>query len=208
MPADKQKKNVQETQSDNEDGREREGREERGGNEDKGKNEGEGEEDDEDDDEEEDNQGEKPNRVLRLIEQPGRTVCDEIKKCQAETNLAINALEQLRKSSISVEHLEEEEQEKIETIAKLSSSLLELKKKQSILHEENANKLKTKCELLKKKRIEEYRQKTVELDAKERELRRKTNRLVDDLVETCGNTEFHKALIKILRDFKGLSLII
>lgn len=43
----------------------------------------------------------------------------------------------------------------------------------------------------------------LELEAKERELCKKTNQLVDELVDTCDDTPFHKALIKILGNMKG-----
>ena len=57
--------------------------------------------------------------------------------------------------------------------------------------------------MVKKKRIEEYKQMAKELDAKERELCKRTSQLVDELVDTCEDTPFHKALIKILGNLKG-----
>ena len=42
-----------------------------------------------------------------------------------------------------------------------------------------------------------------ELDNKERELCKRTNQLIQELVETCENTPFHKALLKILGNMKG-----
>ena len=47
----------------------------------------------------------------------------------------------------------------------------------------------------------------IEMDAKERELCKKTNQLVDELVDTCDETPFHKALIKILGNMKGELII-
>ena len=85
----------------------------------------------------------------------------------------------------------------------MTLTLLDLKKKQADLNAEKTIQLRTKCELVKKLRIEAYKKKTLELDEKERELCRKTNRLVDELVATCDDTPFHKALIKILGNLKG-----
>lgn len=85
----------------------------------------------------------------------------------------------------------------------MSITMLDLKKKQKDLHNEKAVYLRTKCEAVKKMRLEAYKQKSNELDAKERELCLKTNQLVDELVATCDNTPFHKALIKILSNLKG-----
>lgn len=82
-------------------------------------------------------------------------------------------------------------------------TLLDLKKKQWDLNAEKTVNLRTKCEMVKKMRLEAYKAKTNELDAKERELCRKTNQLVDELVATCDDTPFHKALIKILGNLKG-----
>ena len=53
-------------------------------------------------------------------------------------------------------------------------------------------------------RLEHYKQMSQELDEKERELCKKTKQLVDDLVATCDDTPFYKALIKILGNLKGL----
>ena len=75
-------------------------------------------------------------------------------------------------------------------------------KKTQILEEGSAH-LKDKCEMVKKKRIEQYKQMAIALDAKERELCKKTNQLVDKLADTCDDTPFHKALIKILGNMKG-----
>ena len=52
-------------------------------------------------------------------------------------------------------------------------------------------------------RLEEYKKKTKELDKKERAHCRRTNQLMEELVETCDETPFHKALIKILGNMKG-----
>lgn len=82
--------------------------------------------------------------------------------------------------------------------------MLDLKKKQKDLNEEKNVNLRTKCEQVKKLRLEAYKQKSNELDAKERELCRKTNQLVDELVAICDDTPFHKALIKILGNLKGM----
>lgn len=51
--------------------------------------------------------------------------------------------------------------------------------------------------------MEVYKEKSLQLDEKERELCRKTNQLVEDLAATCEDTPFHKALIKILKNMKG-----
>ena len=77
------------------------------------------------------------------------------------------------------------------------------KKTKNKLNEEKTIQLRTKCDIIKRMRIEEYKQKTNELDQKERELRRKTNLLVDELVATCDDSPFHKALVKILGNLKS-----
>ena len=66
--------------------------------------------------------------------------------------------------------------------------------------------MKTKCEMVKKMRLQEYKDKTMEMDKKERELCRKTNQLVDELVEACEDTPFQKALLKILGNLKGIAI--
>ena len=85
----------------------------------------------------------------------------------------------------------------------MSSTLMDLNKKRSALEAEKKTQLRTKCEVVRKMRIESYKQKATELEIKERELCRKTNQLVDELVEHCDDTPFNKALIKILGNLKG-----
>ena len=85
----------------------------------------------------------------------------------------------------------------------MSSSLVDLRKKHSALLVERSNQMRTKCDMVKKRRLEEYKQKSNDFDKKERELCLKTNQLVDELVSTCDDTPFHKALIKILRNLKS-----
>lgn len=92
---------------------------------------------------------------------------------------------------------------KLDSISDMTMTLLDLKKKQADLNAEKTIQLRTKCELVKKMRIESYKLKTSELDEKERELCRKTNKLVDELVANCEDTPFNKALIKILKNLKG-----
>ena len=92
---------------------------------------------------------------------------------------------------------------KLDKISELTSSLIELKKKQGQLKVQEATEIESKCAKVKKMRLEQYKKMTKELDAKERDLCRKTNQLVDDLVATCDDTPFHQALIKILRNLKG-----
>lgn len=82
--------------------------------------------------------------------------------------------------------------------------MLELKKRQGQLAQEKSNLLKEKCDRSKKQRIEQYKRQTAEIDEKERELCRKTNQLVEELVNTCDDTPFHKALIQILSNMKGI----
>lgn len=86
----------------------------------------------------------------------------------------------------------------------MSCTLLDLKKKQSSLLVESNQQMKTKCDMVRKTRLQQYKEKSKELDQKERELCRKTNQLVDELVSTCDETPFHQALIKILRNLKGM----
>ena len=95
----------------------------------------------------------------------------------------------------------------MDQISQLSSDLLTLKVKKSKIHKESSAHLKTKCDIVKKNRIDQYKKMSTELDAKERELCKKTNQLVDELVATCGDTPFHKALIKILRNLKGKTFL-
>ena len=97
----------------------------------------------------------------------------------------------------------EVEQQKLDEIATVSNSMLELKIQQSTLHQEKIVQLQTNCDRLKKMRLEEYDKTSKELDEKEKELCRKTNQLVQELVSTCDDTPFHKALIKILGNLKG-----
>lgn len=63
--------------------------------------------------------------------------------------------------------------------------------------------MKEKFEQQSKLRLEEYRGRTVEMDEREKELCLKTNQLVDELVTTCEETPFHKALLHILGNMKG-----
>ena len=51
--------------------------------------------------------------------------------------------------------------------------------------------------------MDQYKEMAAVLDAKERELCKKTNQLVDELVDSCDESPFHKALIKILGNMKG-----
>ena len=88
----------------------------------------------------------------------------------------------------------------------MSSSLLDLKKKHSALILEKSQQMKTKCDMVRKSRLQQFNHKSQELDKKERELCRRTKQLVDELVSTCDNTPFHKALIKILSNLKGIIL--
>lgn len=71
------------------------------------------------------------------------------------------------------------------------------------MEEEINIKIKTKCEMLKKMKMEEYKQKSNDLDDKERELCRKTNQLVDKLLAVCDKSPFQKALLKLLSNMKG-----
>ena len=106
-------------------------------------------------------------------------------------------------SPLSPGKLQEVEQEKLDNISSLSSNLLELKKRQGQLEVEKNNIMKDKCERLRKLRLEEYKGKTKELDAREIELRRKTNQVVDEFVNSCDDSPFHRALVQILGNFKG-----
>ena len=80
---------------------------------------------------------------------------------------------------------------------------MDLKKQQASLIKERSQQMKSKCDMVKKIRLQQYKDKTQELDKKERELRKKTNQLVDELVDACDDTPFHKALLKILGNLKG-----
>lgn len=42
------------------------------------------------------------------------------------------------------------------------------------------------------------------MDEREKELCRKTNKLVDELMDTCDETPFHQALLNILGNLKGI----
>ena len=108
-------------------------------------------------------------------------------------------------SSASPGRLQEAEIEKLNRISNMSASLLDLKKKQSELEQKRPGPLKDKCEIVKKMRFQEYQLKSQELQEKERDLSRQTKDLVDELVAECNDTPFHKALIKILRNLKGIT---
>ena len=95
------------------------------------------------------------------------------------------------------------ELEKLNKISEMSGDIIDLKKKRSALIAEKTIEMKNKSEKMKKQRLMQYKEKAKELDEKERNLCRKTNQLVDELVSTCDDTPFHKALIKILRNLKG-----
>ena len=58
--------------------------------------------------------------------------------------------------------------------------------------------------MVKKLRLQELENKSQELQEKERALSRKTTDLVDELVAACDDSPFQKALIKILRNLKGI----
>ena len=97
----------------------------------------------------------------------------------------------------------EVEQEKLDKISSLSSAMLDLKKRQLSLEKEKSLITQEKCSRLKKLRHDEYKGKANEMDEKERNLCRKTNRLVDEFISTCDETPFHKALVHILENLKG-----
>lgn len=79
-----------------------------------------------------------------------------------------------------------------------------LKTQRLKLNESKAIQALNSCERLKRMRIEEYKKKNKDLDAKEKELCRQTNKLVEELVATCDDSPFHEALIKILGNLKGI----
>ena len=83
----------------------------------------------------------------------------------------------------------------------MSASLLDLKKKEAELAKERTS--QDKGEMAKNLRLQEYKNKRQELQEKERDLSQKTNDLVDELVDSCEDTPFHKALIKNLKNLKG-----
>lgn len=105
---------------------------------------------------------------------------------------------------MSPEKLQEVEQQKLDKISSLSANLIELKKRQLRLEDERNNLMKEKCSRLKKLKLEEHRGKTTEADEKEKELCRKTNQLVNEVVDACDDTPFHNALIEILGNLKGM----
>lgn len=96
------------------------------------------------------------------------------------------------------------EKEKLDRIYDISLSLLALNKTKSQLMADHTRQMQEKCDLLKRNRIQEYKNQRQELDAKERELCRKTNQLAAELVDTSDDTPFQKALIKILGNLKGI----
>ena len=97
----------------------------------------------------------------------------------------------------------EAEQSKLEKLSVLSTSILELNQRQCQLNEEKDEIMKQKYDKLKKMRLEEYKLKSAEIDEKERELCRQTNHLMDELINTGDDSNFHKALIQILSNMKG-----
>ena len=111
-------------------------------------------------------------------------------------------------SSVSPGDLQDIENEKLDRISSLSSSLLDLKKRQGQLAIERDKLIQEKCQRLKVMRMEEHKRKTADIDEKERELCRKTNELVDEFVRSCDKTPFHTALIQILGNLKGTFITI
>ena len=99
--------------------------------------------------------------------------------------------------------LQEVEQGKLDKISSLASSLLELKKKQCELANEKNNLMKEAFEKQKSLRLKEYQEQSVEMDEREKELCKKTNQLLADLVSTSDESPFNKALIQILGNMKG-----
>lgn len=99
--------------------------------------------------------------------------------------------------------MEEAENNKLEKISAISATLLELKKRHGRLAEEKENLMREKFLKLKRSRLEEYRQKAADMDEKEKELCRKTNELLDDLIQTCDDTPFQRALVEILGNLRG-----
>lgn len=85
----------------------------------------------------------------------------------------------------------------------MSNALMDLKKKQSSLLVERTSQMKNKSEIVRKMRLQEYKDKSRELDERERDLCQKTKELVDELVSASDDTPFHRALIKILKNLKG-----
>lgn len=99
--------------------------------------------------------------------------------------------------------MKEVENIKLDEIEAISTNMLELKIQQAKLEKERIVQLKNKCDQVKQLRIENYRRRKTDLDEKERELSRKTTKLVQELAATCEDTPFHKALLKILGNLKG-----
>ena len=99
------------------------------------------------------------------------------------------------------------EQENLEKISSLSACLLELKSKLSQLENEKDILLQEKCYRMKKLKQHEYNGKTSDMDERERELCRSTNRLVEEFVNSCDQTPFNKALVHVLGNMKGIFLI-
>lgn len=100
----------------------------------------------------------------------------------------------------------EVEQEKLKNLLELSSCLNDLKTKQNKMEVERTIQMKTKCEMMKNMRLEEFKQKSNTMSEKEKELCQKTNRLLDELVAACDDSPFHKALIKVLGNMKGIKI--
>ena len=85
---------------------------------------------------------------------------------------------------------------------------MDLRKKHANLLVERSKQMKTKSDMVRNRRLQEYKDKSNDYDKKERELCRKTNQLVDELVSICDDSPFQKALIKSLRNLKGNEKII
>lgn len=99
--------------------------------------------------------------------------------------------------------MKEIENTKLDEIESISNNMLELKIQQAKLEKERIVQIKNKCNQVKQLRIDDYRKRKTDLDEKERELSRKTTKLVEELAATCEDTPFHKALLKILGNLKG-----
>ena len=93
--------------------------------------------------------------------------------------------------------------EKLNLISEMSKSLMDLKKKKCSLLTEQTSQMKNKSEIVRKMRLQEYKEKSKELDERENDLCQKTKQLVDELVSASDDTPFHKALIKLLKNLKG-----
>ena len=78
-----------------------------------------------------------------------------------------------------------------------------MKEKKTVVLKEKEQLVKEKSEINKVLKLNENKIRNRELNERERDLSRKTNKLFDELASTCDDSPFNKALLKLLGNMKG-----